>query len=170
MLTIFLTLAFVLGIPAAQTQGNPGAQPPSDPSQMSLAERAAAARKASAARANRGESSRPDGPPALTPEQRGTVQSNAYINNVLHFRIALTEWKPLSEERVAPARAIETTASVEASICGNSSAVERQPSKLGVAGSNPVSRSTRSSSPFRREGMKVDGLGPCSSVGRARPW
>ena len=28
---------------------------------------------------------------------------------------------------------------------GNSSAVERQPSKLGVAGSNPVSRSTRSS-------------------------
>src|SRR5262245_30910404 len=26
---------------------------------------------------------------------------------------------------------------------GNSSAVERQPSKLGVAGSNPVSRSTR---------------------------
>ena len=26
--------------------------------------------------------------------------------------------------------------------CGNSSAVERQPSKLGVAGSNPVSRST----------------------------
>ena len=28
------------------------------------------------------------------------------------------------------------------SFCGNSSAVERQPSKLGVAGSNPVSRST----------------------------
>ena len=27
-------------------------------------------------------------------------------------------------------------------VCGNSSAVERQPSKLGVAGSNPVSRST----------------------------
>ena len=27
------------------------------------------------------------------------------------------------------------------SFCGNSSAVERQPSKLGVAGSNPVSRS-----------------------------
>jgi hypothetical protein len=26
-------------------------------------------------------------------------------------------------------------------VCGNSSAVERQPSKLGVAGSNPVSRS-----------------------------
>jgi hypothetical protein len=29
----------------------------------------------------------------------------------------------------------------EADIRGNSSAVERQPSKLGVAGSNPVSRS-----------------------------
>ena len=41
--------------------------------------------------------------------------------------------------RVAPVRAIETSERV---ICGNSSAVERQPSKLGVAGSNPVSRST----------------------------
>ena len=33
---------------------------------------------------------------------------------------------------------------------GNSSAVERQPSKLGVAGSNPVSRSTVSVSRARR--------------------
>src|SRR3989304_6300843 len=41
--------------------------------------------------------------------------------------------------------------------CGNSSAVERQPSKLGVAGSNPVSRSRSCER-------------PCSSVGRARPW
>ena len=32
---------------------------------------------------------------------------------------------------------------------GNSSAVERQPSKLGVAGSNPVSRSTLHPSPAR---------------------
>ena len=40
---------------------------------------------------------------------------------------------------------------------GNSSAVERQPSKLGVAGSNPVSRSTR----FRHLGL--DG-----STGRKR--
>src|SRR5213593_2626404 len=38
---------------------------------------------------------------------------------------------------------------------GNSSAVERQPSKLGVAGSNPVSRSTRSSASSRREGTRV---------------
>ena len=40
---------------------------------------------------------------------------------------------------------------------GNSSAVERQPSKLGVAGSNPVSRSTRWSAPSWREGKGVDG-------------
>jgi hypothetical protein len=46
----------------------------------------------------------------------------------------------LFEVGVAPTRA--TTAMVEVT-CGNSSAVERQPSKLGVAGSNPVSRSTR---------------------------
>ena len=39
---------------------------------------------------------------------------------------------------------------------GNSSAVERQPSKLGVAGSNPVSRSTRWSAPSWREGKGVD--------------
>ena len=42
----------------------------------------------------------------------------------------------LSETRGAPGRGI-----AERDICGNSSAVERQPSKLGVAGSNPVSRS-----------------------------
>ena len=33
------------------------------------------------------------------------------------------------------------TMTEERGFCGNSSAVERQPSKLGVAGSNPVSRS-----------------------------
>src|SRR4029077_19896041 len=51
----------------------------------------------------------------------------------------------LGERREAPVRAIETAESSESVgsiICGNSSAVERQPSKLGVAGSNPVSRST----------------------------
>ena len=35
-----------------------------------------------------------------------------------------------------------------ASHCGNSSAVERQPSKLGVAGSNPVSRSRTTGASF----------------------
>jgi hypothetical protein len=33
-------------------------------------------------------------------------------------------------------------------VCGNSSAVERQPSKLGVAGSNPVSRSRTTGASF----------------------
>ena len=51
----------------------------------------------------------------------------------------------LSEKRGAPGRAIELAIraieAAEKDICGNSSAVERQPSKLGVAGSNPVSRS-----------------------------
>ena len=37
----------------------------------------------------------------------------------------------------------------EAEIRGNSSAVERQPSKLGVAGSNPVSRSRASARGIR---------------------
>jgi hypothetical protein len=101
MLTIFLTCVLVVGGQATQPQGNSGTQSAADPSQMSLAERAAAARKAAAARANRGETSHPDGPPPLTAEQRGTVRGNAYINNLLHFRIALTQWQPLSEERVA---------------------------------------------------------------------
>jgi hypothetical protein len=53
----------------------------------------------------------------------------------------------LFEVRGAPTR--PTTVSVrrgghdDGFDCGNSSVVERQPSKLGVAGSNPVSRSTR---------------------------
>jgi hypothetical protein len=52
----------------------------------------------------------------------------------------------LSEVRVAPTCATTLyVAPVRAlrqrGVCGNSSAVERQPSKLGVAGSNPVSRS-----------------------------
>ena len=42
------------------------------------------------------------------------------------------------EARVAATRPIDRLALI---LCGNSSAVERQPSKLGVAGSNPVSRS-----------------------------
>ena len=46
----------------------------------------------------------------------------------------------LAEVRVAP---LATTVRMAMDdVCGNSSAVERQPSKLGVAGSNPVSRSS----------------------------
>jgi hypothetical protein len=58
----------------------------------------------------------------------------------------------LSGARVAPTGPVDPTrpvvvptrpviARVALIRCGNSSAVERQPSKLGVAGSNPVSRS-----------------------------
>ena len=52
----------------------------------------------------------------------------------------------LNEVRVAPTRATNVRAANDGgsgAVCGNSSAVERQPSKLGVAGSNPVSRSRR---------------------------
>jgi len=75
-----------------------------DPSHMSLAERAAAARKAAAAeRANHGETSRVVDLPNLTPEQRGTVRGNAYVNDILHFRVALNQWQPLISERMARA-------------------------------------------------------------------
>src|SRR5262245_22891161 len=100
MLTIFLACVFLVSGQAAQPQVNSGAQAATDPAQMSLAERAAAARKAAAERANHGNTSRPDGPPPLTPEQRGTVRGNAYVNDALHFRISLTEWQPLTEERM----------------------------------------------------------------------
>ena len=52
----------------------------------------------------------------------------------------------LDEVRVAPTRATTVRPANDggvSDVCGNSSAVERQPSKLGVAGSNPVSRSRR---------------------------
>ena len=57
--------------------------------------------------------------------------------------------RPADRRRVAAARYAVIAAGASASrqckpngsFCGNSSAVERQPSKLGVAGSNPVSRS-----------------------------
>ena len=48
----------------------------------------------------------------------------------------------------------------EERFAGIAQLVERQPSKLNVAGSNPVSRSI----PHERK------KGPLSSVGRARPW
>jgi hypothetical protein len=99
MLTMILTCVFVLSGQVAQPQANSGTQ--SDPSQMSLAERAAAARKATAARTSHGETSQTDGPPPLTPEQRGTIRGNAYVNDALHLRITLAQWQPLTEERMA---------------------------------------------------------------------
>ena len=101
MLTLFLACVFALGGQTAQPQAtSPATQAPTDPSQMSLAERAAAARKAAAERANHGNAARSDGPPPLTPEQRGTIRGTAYVNDALHFRITLTDWQPLTEERI----------------------------------------------------------------------
>jgi hypothetical protein len=100
MLTLILTCVFALSGQVTQPQDNSGTQS-ADPSQMSLAERAAAARKAAGARANHGETSPPDGPPPLTQEQRGAVRGNAYFNEALHFRITLTQWQPLTAERIA---------------------------------------------------------------------
>ena len=55
----------------------------------------------------------------------------------------------LIEVRVAPIRASPVRMALD-EVRGNSSAVERQPSKLGVAGSNPVSRSRDSGEGIRR--------------------
>lgn len=144
MLALFFTCLLVLGGQAAQSQANAGAQSATDPSQMSLAERAAAARKASvddpsqmslaeraaamrkadaddpsqmslaeraaaarkaaaAEKASHGETWRSQELPPLTPEQRGTVRGNAYVNDFLHFRIALNGWQPFTAERMARA-------------------------------------------------------------------
>jgi hypothetical protein len=55
----------------------------------------------------------------------------------------------LIEVRVAPIRTTPVRMAMD-EVRGNSSAVERQPSKLGVAGSNPVSRSRDSGEGIRR--------------------
>ncbi len=101
MLTHVFTLAFVLMGQAAQPQTDSAAPPANDPSQMSLADRARAARAAAALKAGRAQSPSPDAPPPLTPEQRGTVRGNEYINDLLHFRINLAEWSPLNDDRVS---------------------------------------------------------------------
>jgi hypothetical protein len=85
----------------AQSQNNSSPQPEPDTSQMSLAERAAAARKATQM-AHAQAPANPNAPPPLTPEQRGSVRGNQYINDFLHFRIDLgNDWEPLGAERVA---------------------------------------------------------------------
>lgn len=139
MLAIFLACVCVLGGQGVQTQADSGAQSATDPSQMSLAERAAAARKATvddpsqmslAERAAATRKADADDPsqmslaeraaaarkaaaaeranhgvdlPDLTPEQRGTLRGNAYVNDVLHFRVALKAWQPFTAARAARA-------------------------------------------------------------------
>jgi hypothetical protein len=79
----------------------------------------------------------------------------------------------LFEVRVAPTRPDNGPAVVsgDSASCGNSSAVERQPSKLGVAGSNPVSRSIvatglRAARP--EGGLAEAGVAPTGAADRRR--
>jgi hypothetical protein len=78
----------------------------------------------------------------------------------------------LFEVRVAPTRPDNGPAVVSGDAsCGNSSAVERQPSKLGVAGSNPVSRSivaTALSTARAEGGLAEAGVAPTSASARRR--
>jgi hypothetical protein len=106
MLTHVLTLAVALLAQAAQPLANSAQQPPTDPSQMSLAERAAAARKAASEKTNRSEAPDAHTPPSLTREQRGSIQGSQYINDFLHLRIELGEWEPLSADSIAYGRAM----------------------------------------------------------------
>jgi len=100
MLTHFLMVTMALLGQAAQQPANSSQAAPADPSQMSLAERAAAARKARAADAS------PSDRPQLTPEQRGSVRGTKYLNDFFHFQIDLAnQWEPLSAERIAASRA-----------------------------------------------------------------
>jgi hypothetical protein len=79
----------------------------------------------------------------------------------------------LFEVRVARTRPDNGPAVVsgDSASCGNSSAVERQPSKLGVAGSNPVSRSIvatglRAARP--EGGLAEAGVAPTGAADRRR--
>jgi len=100
MLTHFVMVTMALLGQATQTPSNATQQPQTDPSQMSLSERAAAARKARAADAS------PSDRPQLTPEQRGSVRGTKYLNDFFHFQIDLAnQWEPLSAERIAASRA-----------------------------------------------------------------
>jgi hypothetical protein len=94
-------IALVLALLAQSTPSSPVEAP-----QMSLAERAAAARKAAVEKSH-ATSKEADAPPALSREQRGEVRGSKYINDFLHFQIDLSnQWEPLNEERVARDEAI----------------------------------------------------------------
>jgi len=68
---------------------------------MSLAERAAAARRAHAG------SHREAAAPALTPEQRGSVHGNKYINDFFHFEVSQpAQWELYSAGRMNVSEAI----------------------------------------------------------------
>ena len=100
------TLILALLLQLQSPQANPAPQTSSTPPQeMSLAERAAAARKAAAARHHA--STDNDGPPELTPEQRGIVRDGQYVNDLLQFHLNFSpEWQPFSDDRMARDEAI----------------------------------------------------------------
>ena len=90
--------------------------------------------------------------------QRGqTVNLLAYAfggsNPPLPTIVTSAAWPARTVGRLSQARVVRRVW-VASHAGGNSSAVERQPSKLGVAGSNPVSRSRSCEPP------DVAGLGP----------
>jgi len=99
-MTTLLVLAVALM--AQSPQGNVPA-PSAETQPMSLADRAAAARKAAAERNHSASAKKDtDGPPELTSEQRGAVRGTQYVNDVLHCKLDLAnEWEQLSAERVA---------------------------------------------------------------------
>lgn len=100
MTHVFALMAVMIG-PAGQVQTSPAGQAPANSPQLSLADTARAARQARTEKAGRQHESAAGDLPQLTPEQRGTVRDNVYINDVFHMRIDLAGWEPLSEDRIA---------------------------------------------------------------------
>jgi len=100
MVAPIVIVAIALTGQAVQTNIPP--QQPADDSQMSLAERAAAARAAAANKPRPPEWSHSPAPPPLTPEQRGLVSGSRYVNDFLRLQIELANrWEPLSADRMA---------------------------------------------------------------------
>src|SRR5258708_15764334 len=120
MLARIFTLATVLLALAAQAQTN-SSSPATDPAGMSLAERAAAARKNAPSAgptemslAEKAAAARKDTSPrvhttdssmdvpSLTPEERGALRGSRYVSDRLEFQIELgNRWEPLTAERMA---------------------------------------------------------------------
>ena len=115
MLIHFLMVAMVLLGQAAQTPSNVPRQQPIDPTQMSVAERAALARKIRAAEAS------PSGRPVLSPQQRGSVSGTQYVNDFFHFQIEMAnQWERLSAECIGASRAKEREIEAETGLHSSS--------------------------------------------------
>jgi hypothetical protein len=98
---LVLTIALLVQLPQQNVQSSQGDAP-----QMTLAERAAVARKAAAERGHKTNENDGDGPPALTAEQRGAVRGGQYVNDALRCKIDLSsQWQELSAERMARSEA-----------------------------------------------------------------